>query len=544
VSSPLVPISLLSPGFLGLNTQDAKVGLDSGYATKANNCIIDQYGRLGSRKGYISLTSNPGTLTADAYIESIYEFTDNLGETYVLSAGDGKLFSGTTTLVPHRPKLADQTTDVAGTFTNNRWQFCSAAVGSGTSALVSGIATQKGNAALVWRRTSGSGAYIFQEIGVYGTKPSGVATFDPDCCLSAFGRVWTAGISANKHTLFFSNLLDPTNFSTGTAGLLDISTVVGNNDEIVGLAQHNNFLVIFCTNSIVVYGSQGTSAATGINPLTMALADVVTGVGCVSRDSIQATGTDLIYLSKSGIRSLNRTVTENSMPMRELSLNIRDDVTNYLGLEPNTDNIKSGYFEKEAFYILTFPSSRIMIYVDLRTALPNGSARVTTWSLDNGDVYKAFTATETRRFYFGVPNGIGEYSGYVDNNESYEMTYRSPFADVTGGVVKKFLKKAKLLVIGSGEQDFTFKYGYNYTLNPRTVVLARDLGTGIYARWSSPTSLYAVSKYSSVGLGVQEIRVPLGGSGDTFAFGVDATIDTAALSIQKIDLFLKTGKNS
>jgi hypothetical protein len=544
VSSPLVPISLLSPGFLGLNTQDAKVGLDSGYATTANNCIIDQYGRLGSRKGFLNLTTNQGTLTADAYIESIYEFTDNLGETYVLSAGDGKLFSGTTTLVPHRPKLADQTTDVAGTFTNNRWQFCSAAVGSGTSALVSGIVTQKGNPALVWRRTSGTGAYIFQEIGVYGTKPSGVATFDPDCCLSAFGRVWTAGITANKHTIFFSNLLDPTNFSTGTAGLLDISTVVGNNDEIVGLAQHNNFLVIFCTNSIVVYGSQGTSAATGINPLTMALADVVTGVGCVSRDSIQATGTDLIYLSKSGIRSLNRTVTENSMPMRELSLNIRDDVTNYLGLEPNTDNIKSGYFEKEAFYILTFPSSRIMIYVDLRTALPNGSARVTTWSLDNGDVYKAFTATETRRFYFGVPNGIGEYSGYVDNNESYEMTYRSPFADVTGGVVKKFLKKAKLLVIGSGEQDFTFKYGYNYTLNPRTVVLARDLGTGIYARWSSPTSLYAVSKYSSVGLGVQEIRVPLGGSGDTFAFGVDATIDTAALSIQKIDLFLKTGKNS
>ena len=542
MSSPLVPISLLSPGFLGLNTQDAKVGLDSGYATKANNCIIDQYGRLGSRKGYISLTSNPGTLTADAYIESIYEFSDNLGETYVLSAGDGKLFSGTTTLVPHRPKAADQTTDVAGTFTNNRWQFCSGAVGSGTSALVSGIATQKGNAALVWRRTSGSGAYIFQEIGVYGTKPSGVATFDPDCCLSAFGRVWTAGISANKHTIFFSDLLDPTNFSGG--GLLDISTVVGNNDEIVGLAQHNNFLVIFCTNSIVVYGSQGTSAVAGINPLTMQLVDVVTGVGCVSRDSIQATGTDLIYLSKSGIRSLNRTVTENSMPMRELSLNIRDDVTDYLALEPNTDNIKSGYFEKEAFYILTFPSSRIMIYVDLRTALPNGSARVTTWSLDNGDVYKAFTATETRKFYFGVPNGIGEYSGYVDNNQSYEMTYRSPFADVTGGVVKKFLKKAKLLVIGSGEQDFTFKYGYNYTLNPRTVVIARDLGTGIYARWSSPTSLYAVSKYSSVGLGVQEIRVPLGGSGDTFAFGVDATIDTAALSIQKIDLFLKTGKNS
>tara|TARA_R110000782_G_scaffold254532_3_gene342903 strand:- start:660 stop:2294 length:1635 start_codon:yes stop_codon:yes gene_type:complete len=544
MTAPLVPISLLSPGFLGLNTQDAKVGLDSGYATTANNCIIDQYGRLGSRKGFLNLTTDHGTLTTDAYIESIYEFSDNLGEVYVLSAGDGKIFSGTTTLVPHRPKLADQTTDVAGTFTNNRWQFCSGAVGSGTSALVSGIATQKGNPALVWRRTSGSGAYIFQEIGVYGNKPSGVATFDPDCCLSAFGRIWTAGITANKHTIFFSDLLDPTNFSSGSSGLLDISTVVGNNDEIVGLAQHNNFLVIFCTNSIVVYGSQGTSAVAGINPLTMQLVDVVTGVGCVSRDSIQATGTDLIYLSKSGIRSLNRTVTENSMPMRELSLNIRDDVTDYLALEPNTDNIKSGYFEKEAFYILTFPSSRIMIYVDLRTALPNGSARVTTWSLDDGNIYKAFAATESRKLYFGIPNGIAEYTGYLDGQSSYQFTYKSPFADVTGGVVKKFLKKAKLLVIGSGEQDFTFKYGYNYTLNPRTVTLARDLGTGVYAKWSSTTSLYAVSKYSSVGIGVQEIRVPLGGSGDTFAFGVDATISNAALSIQKIDLFLKTGKNS
>ena len=544
MTSPLVPISLLSPGFLGLNTNDAKVGLDSGYATRANNCIIDQYGRLGSRKGYISLTANQGTLTAGSYLETIFEFNDNLGETYILSAGDGKLFSGTTTLVPHRPKAADQTTDVAGTFTNNRWQFCSAAVGSGSSALVSGIATQKGNPALVWRRTSGAGAYIFQEIGVFGSKPSGVTTFNPDSCLSAFGRVWTAGITSNKHTIFFSDLLDPTNFNSGSSGILDISTVVGNNDEIVGLAQHNNFLVIFCTNSIVVYGSAGTSAVSGIDPLTMELVDVVTGVGCISRDSIQATGTDLIYLSKSGIRSFNRTVTENSMPMRELSLNIREDITNYLALEPTYDGIKSGYFEKEAFYILTFPASKIMIYVDLRTALPNGAARVTTWSLDNGNVYKAFAATEARQFLFGVPNGIGQYSGYLDANEGYELVYKSPFADVTGGVVKKFLKKAKLLVIGSGDQNFTFKYGYNYTLHPRTVILTRGLGTGIYPKFSSVSSLYAVSKYSSVGIGVKEVKVPLGGSGDTFAFGINATIKSDALSIQKIDLFLKTGKNS
>ena len=107
MAAPLQSVSLLSPGFLGLNTQDAKVGLDSGYATRANNCIIDQFGRLGSRQGYSLLTTDRGTLTANAYIESLFEFTDNTGSTEILSAGNGKLFNGTTTLVPQSVKAAD-----------------------------------------------------------------------------------------------------------------------------------------------------------------------------------------------------------------------------------------------------------------------------------------------------------------------------------------------------------------------------------------------------------------------------------------------------
>ena len=33
----LESVSLLAPGFLGLNTQDSQVGLSSGYATQADN---------------------------------------------------------------------------------------------------------------------------------------------------------------------------------------------------------------------------------------------------------------------------------------------------------------------------------------------------------------------------------------------------------------------------------------------------------------------------------------------------------------------------
>ena len=542
MAGQLQPISLLSPGFLGLNTQDAKVGLDSGYASKANNCIIDQYGRLGSRQGYNLLTTVPGDLTSTNNIESLYEFRTTAGGIVEFSAGNLKLYTGTTTLTTSLFYIADQETPVTLTFTANRWQFVSASEGLGGLGVINGFAVQKSHRAMVYRKaTSGTLAstYIWQRIGTdgYGTIPAGVTTFDPDTMLSSYGRTWVAGLSENKHTIFWSDLLDPANFTTGDTGVLDISSVVGNSDEIVGLAQHNGFLIIFCKENIVIYSGADT-------PSTMVLADTIGGVGCVSRDSIQATGTDLIYLSKSGIRSLKRTVQEKSMPLRELSLNIRETLVDYMTAEPNFDNIKSVYYEKEAFYLLTFPASKIMVYVDLRTELPNGAARITTWSLDNGDMFTGFATTGTRKLYIGVPGGIGEYTGYRDNQATYLLTYKSPFSDVGGGVSKKFLKKAKLLVIGSGTQDFTFEYGYDYTLNPRTVVLSRDLGTGIYAKFASATSLYAVSSYSSVGLGVQEVRVPLGGHGETFAFGVKATIDNESVSIQKIDLFLKIGKNS
>ena len=48
----LESVSLLAPGFLGLNTQDSQVGLASGYATQADNIVIDKGGRMTSRKGH------------------------------------------------------------------------------------------------------------------------------------------------------------------------------------------------------------------------------------------------------------------------------------------------------------------------------------------------------------------------------------------------------------------------------------------------------------------------------------------------------------
>jgi len=534
-TAPLQTLTVAAPGFLGLNTQDSGVNLESGYATIATNCVIDKFGRLGARKGWdLQTTSTP--LSTDAYIESIFEFKDVDSTVTFLSGGDGKLFKGTTTQTQVQVYLTDETTPVVTSFTGNRWQFQSLLEGTGETARSYAIATQKNNTALVYRRSGPSytGPYIFQRIGTdYGNKPTGVTTFDPDCCLSAFGRMWVAGLNSNPSTIYFSKMNEPANFSDSGSGVLDISTVVGGNDSIVALAQHNNYLIIFCTHHIVVYSG-------AISPASMQLADVINGIGCIARDSVQATGTDLIFLSRSGVRSLNRTIQEKSLPMRELSLNIKDDLSSYLAVETLT-NIRSVYYEDDAFYLITFPGSRIMVYFDLRVPLPNGAARATTWKTDDGTLFKAFCNTETRELLLGVPNGIAKYSGYLDNTATYDFEYYTAASDMGQPTSNKLLKKAELMIIGSGEQDFTFKWGYDYTLNLSSQVINRTFGITTLSRYNM-TYKYNLDKYNTVGLGVQPIKIALGGSGKVIQFGIESTINGEPLSIQKIDVYLKTGK--
>lgn len=682
MAGPLKTTSITAPGFMGLNTQDSGVTLESGYATVANNCIIDKYGRLGARRGWdlvtdptnavftasistttmtvhsvtsgvlsigtvisgtgistgttitalgtgtggtgtytvsisqtrnglsatyvrtgtsvvvtftahgllvgdtvhldfttgtatdgafviTAVTANTFTVThgtsgstsgnvtvhrpttasnslgTDNYLESIFEFKSVGGTTTYLSSGNGQLFASpnTTNLTRSYVFGADSGGPVALSpqppFTGNRWQWCALPEGSGPLAESYAFAAQNGNPFLVYREAAHNGPFVFQKVGVdYGTMPSNVSTFDPDCCLAAFGRVWVAGLTDNKTTVYHSRLLDGAHFTGTGAGLLDVGAMVGQNDEVVALAQHNKYLVIFCRNNILVYGNN--VAGNAVDATTIELLDTVKGVGCIARDSVQHTGNDLVFLSKSGIRSFNRTIQENSMPLRELSLNIRDDLVSYLAVETLTE-IKSAYYERDAFYLITFPGSKTMVYFDLRNVLPNGAARATIWNNNAGITYKAFCSTGDRRLLLGVPNGMAEYTGYLDNTASYTFSYYTSNSDLGAPTQNKMLKKANLVVIGSGDQDFTFKYGYDYTLNPQSVSVVQNLGAKTFSKYNT-TAQYNISKYASAGIGVTTISMSLSGSGKVIQFGVEATVNDNPVSIQKIDVYLKTGK--
>lgn len=97
MAEQLLTTTIQAPGFMGLNLQDSSVSLDNGYATVAQNCVIDKFGRIGARKGWTTAHSSEAALTG-SYIKAIGELIDNSGTSYIVAAGANKLWklSGST----------------------------------------------------------------------------------------------------------------------------------------------------------------------------------------------------------------------------------------------------------------------------------------------------------------------------------------------------------------------------------------------------------------------------------------------------------------
>lgn len=519
MSEVLQIASISAPGFFGLNTQDSPLDLASGFALVATNCVIDQYGRIGSRNGWSKVNSSSGNLGANA-VGVIHELVQADGTLTVLFAGNNKLFflNGSNAVV----ELTYGGGGSAPTITANNWSCAS----------LNGITYffQTGHDPLIFDPAVSTTTYrrVSEKTGYVATVPSG------NIAISAFGRLWVANTATVKNTVYFSDLLAGHVWSTGTAGSLNVDRVWPNGpDEIQGLAAHNGFLIIFGKRQILVYQNATT-------PSTMSLSDTVGGIGCIARDSIQTTGKDVLFLSNSGVRSFARTIIEKSAPLGDLSKNVRNDLMDIVAGE-TLANIKSVYSEKEAFYLLTLPSVDEVYCFDTRGQLQDGSFRVTVWdsieptallSRRNGDVL------------IGKIGYIGKYGTYQDDTSSYRMLYYTNHADLGNANVTSILKRLKTTVIGGTNQVLTMKWAFDLITNyqsANSVIPTQGIseyGIAEYGANGSPVAYY------SEGILIQVLSVPASGSGKIVQTGYESDINGSALSIQRIEIQYKDGKLS
>jgi len=508
MAQQLQNITVAAPGFAGLNTQDSPIGVDPSFAAVADNCVIDKLGRIGARKGWVEVSTNGSSVLGTSRgIETVYEFIDNSGDKVVLSAGNNKIFTGTTTLTDVTPTGYTPTANNWKTVTLNNHVYL----------------FQRGNEPLL--ATDESGSFVLEEMSAHshstGTPPYGNEV------LAAYGRLWVADVTGNKHTVYWSDLLNGHHWTGGTSGSLDVTTVWPTGfDEITALAAHNGFLIIFGKKSILVYS--GASS-----PANMTLTDTIEGVGCIARDSVQHTGTDIIFLSETGVRSFGRTIQEKSMPMRDISKNVRTDLVSLIPLQTNP--IKSLYSSEEAFYLLTLPDSNTVYCFDMRRSLEDGSHRATTWS---GMYPLSFAVLEGGEIYIGISSGIVKYTGYMDGANKYEMRYFSNPMDFGNTSNLKFLKKFNLTIIGGQNTPTTLNWGYDYTAN--YTKQAFTFGESNIAEYGI-AEYNTTSEYTSSIL-INTPKVNTSGSGEVVTIGIEAEVNGAAFSIQKIDIHALLGR--
>ena len=612
MSKPLSYITFKAPGFSGLNSQDSSVSLSNSFATEATNCVIDTYGRIGARKGWLPVSATSTDL-GTAPIKALVEVQNDTFSTY-LSAGNNKLFTGLTSLTELKVRNATNSADIAYTITDDLWQAGVQQFGIGLTASIHALFVQTGHRPIIYHRlpnvgigatatvttapsgkltaltlvlpgtlytvgdrlsfttSTGSGAtgivtsingsggltgvmillqgdgysvgqtitiidtgehshedgYGFQLLAAIGDLPAGhtVDTFKPNTVLAAYGRVWVADIANDRQTVYFSDTNSPYNFLTGTAGYLNIASVVPENQHITALAANNGFLIIFTQQYIIVDNNPQI-------PTDISLQDSINGTGCIARDTVAKTGNDVFFLSDRGVQSLQRVVQEKSMPLRDVSKNVRDDLLSFVSQEVIKD-IKAVYYEKDAFYLLNLPVSKVTYCFDMRSQLEDGSTRVTLW---NTIEPAAMLAATDRNLYMGKPGYISKYTGYLDNTSSYRFVYFTNYVDMDKPGQDKILKKISLVLVGASNQPITAKWGFDYSTSYQSA--SRNLGLSLPAEFG--LAQYNINEYS-VGVDIGNFTYQASGAGKVVQLGIETDISGSPLSIQKLDLFVKEAK--
>lgn len=512
MSQSLQTFSINNPGYLGVNLQDAPGELPPGFALKAYNCVIDKSGRIASRNGWVkSHAANTDLGASD--ITCLGELIENNGTVTLLAAGGAflfKLVGSTLTTLTYGGGGAAPVISAAN------WQF--------TQLNGIGIFFQRGYDPLIYDPSVST--TTFRRLSEHGTYSGTVLL--ANTAISAYGRIWCADTTTDKNTIKWSDIITPQVWTAGTSGSLNLLGVwPSGGDEIVALAAHNNALIIFGKKQMLVYS--GANA-----PSTMSLSDAVTNIGCIARDSVQNIGTDVLFLSSSGVRSLSRTIQEKSAPVGNVSKNVHNGLQTLLNTQ-NLDNVKSVYSPVDAFYLLTLPSFDETYCFDTKVPLEDGALRVTTWY---GITPRAFLATSGRKLYLGRPGYIGQYTGFVDDTTAFRMVYSTPWLDLDNPILTSILKRIAVSIIGGVNQTLVLKWGYDFIpdLFSQTVTVT---SAATPAEWG--VMEWGTMEWGSV-IDVSTVIANGAGSGRRLQISVEAQISTGRVAVQALDIFTKSGR--
>ena len=522
-------IQVAAPGFLGVNLEDSPTNLDLGWSSVIDNAVIDESGRVASRKGYRILTAD-NTDVGSSAIEQIHEANYADGTTVRFACGNNKIFTFDTSGV---------LTDITGgaTITADDWQI--ATLNDDT------IFFQRGETPLIYDKSAASLTAVTAHTNYAATVPAG------DVALAAYGRMWTAGVSGTRAIVHWSDLLIPAAWGGGTSGSLDCTNLWPNgNDEITAIAAHNNKLIIFGKHSTLIFGSSSADGRLGDPAADLLLEDTITDIGCVGKHAWVVVGEDLWFADYSGIRSLGRTIQEKSLPIGGVTRSIATRIRNQIRTEDGVTRMM--YNADEAFVLVMFPTQELVWCIDTRQRMQDGSHRVTRWP---GWDFDGMGTAKDGTLWFGDNNGINRYTGYIDAADTdgvggtkfrfrwyiHPQTFDSP-ANL------KIPKEIDFVIEGGSGQRAVAYWGFGYDFQFRSQVFALKAGTPDFynedeyniTTTDDPDDPTEYGSGNTTGY----YSIPMNGSGVALVIGLEADVAGQKLSIQEVNIQTKIGRTT
>lgn len=202
------------------------------------------------------------------------------------------------------------------------------------------------------------------------------------------GRMVGAGNPVKRTEVYYSDTIAGAGLGaadwtmTGPGGVFDISGEVGIGEEITGLATYQGMVVVFCRNNIVFINNLGLAGES--------VQKVIKGIGCISHDSIQGIGNDVIFLSRYGFKTLKEVLVQGDAAADNNSVPINNFVVDEL-LNGNVveQNIRSAFAEKFGVYLCTFGNTTLAYHVLFDSWVPWYGVQPTLFTTLAGEVYAA-----------------------------------------------------------------------------------------------------------------------------------------------------------
>jgi hypothetical protein len=321
--------------------------------------------------------------------------------------------------------------------------------------------------------------------------------------------------ASNTSSIALSSPSDDTDFE-GSNGALEIN--IG--DTVTGLRRFREQLYIFCENSIF--------KLVGNTNADIQLKEVTTSIGCISGDSIQEIGGDLVFLAPDGLRSVAATERLGDIELGLLSQAIQPSIRPLIGTF-GEDTFSSVVIRKKSQYrLFIFDSS---IADDNAKGFLGKLSRTEAgigfeWSKLQGiNPYSADSAYDNTNetAVFGHPTNGFVYqmeSGNDFGGTDITAIYESPDITFNEPDNRKVLHKIALNMQVGGDLDVSLNVLFDNedpsVLQPSPVIITQSGEVPVYG-----TAVYGTDEYGALTFPV--FKENLSGSGFITSFKFTST---------------------